>query len=102
MTRFLGEKIEVEKGEISPYPVSFKWRDQVYTVAEVLQEWVDISFGQAPPRSCKWYNRRHRRHFIVKTTSGDVYQMYYDYADKRGHTWWLVEKVERNSTNHPP
>jgi hypothetical protein len=93
MTKFLGEKIEVEKDKISPCPVSFKWRDQVYTVAKVLQEWVDSSFGQAPPRSCKWYNRRHRRHYIVLCESGETFEMYYDYGDKRQHTWWLVRQM---------
>lgn len=96
MVRFLGERIEVDKDAKSPQPVSFTWRGETHHVAEVLQEWVDTGFGTAPERSRKWYNRRHRRHFVIRDIAGAVFEIYLDYADKRQHTWWLVRKLAEN------
>jgi hypothetical protein len=90
MPEFVGERIEVEKDARSPRPVSFKWRGQVYSVAEVLKEWVDTGYGTAPERSRKWFTRRHRRCYVVRTTSGDTFEIYLDYANRRNQTWWLV------------
>ncbi len=92
MAEFLGEKIEVERDPKFPRPVSFKWRDEVHVVAEVLEEWVDTGFGTAPERSRKWFTRRHRRYFIVRDSAGDVFEIYLDYANRSNQTWWLVKK----------
>jgi hypothetical protein len=92
---FISEKIEVERDPSFPRPVSFKWRGQVYTVAEIVQEWVDTGFGQAPPASRKWFNRRHRRYFVVRTTSGETFELYLDYANRGNQTWWLTRRREQ-------
>lgn len=92
MARFIGEKIEVERDERSPRPISFVWRGQTYDVTEVLHEWVDTGFGTTPPASRVWYNRRHRRYFVVLTSAGEVFRLYFDYADKRDRSWWLVSR----------
>jgi hypothetical protein len=98
MVELLSEKIEVERDPAYPRPLSFKWRGEAYAVAEVLREWVDTGFGSvAPERSRKWYNRHHRRYFHVRCSSGDVFEMYMDYADKRTHTWWLTRKLEQGA-----
>jgi hypothetical protein len=94
MVEFLGERIDVEKDKTAPRPVSFRWRGRTYIVAEVLQEWVDAGFGDAPPQSRKWYNRHHRRYYVVRTTSGDVFRIYLDYADRGNPAWWLVSKAD--------
>lgn len=94
MGEFIGEQIEVEKAETCPRPVRFCWRDGQHEVAEVLDEWVDIGFGDAPPRSRKWYNRRHRRYYVVRDAEGRVFKIYLDYANRRKPTWWLAEKLE--------
>ena len=95
MTEFIGERIEVEKHEASPRPVSFRWRGQVYTVAGVLQEWVDKGFGNLPPDSRVWYNRHHRRFYVVQTSSGEVFKLYFDYANRKHPSWWLVSKDDK-------
>jgi hypothetical protein len=92
MVEFIGEQIEVERDEKSPQPVSFTWRGRIHVVAEVLEERVDTGFGGAPPRSRRWYNRRHRRHFVVKDSSGNIFEIYLDYANRRDQTWWLVRR----------
>lgn len=94
MEEFIGKRIEVQKAETSPTPIHFCWRGEHHDVAEVLDEWVDIGFGSLPPHSRKWYNRRHRRHYVVRDTEGHVFEIYLDYADRRKPTWWLVQRLE--------
>lgn len=91
MQEFVGEEIEVEKAKSSPRPVRFTWRGKVHEVAEVLEQHVDIGFGDAPPKSRKWYARRHRRYYTVRDSEGRVFEMYLDYANRRKQTWWLVK-----------
>ena len=93
MDEFVGEKIDVQQAQWSPRPVRFTWRGEEHDVAEVLRVWVDAGFGDLSPRSRKWFNRRHRRHYVVKDSQGQVYQMYLDYANRQKRTWWLVKKL---------
>jgi ribose 1,5-bisphosphokinase PhnN len=94
MTELLSEQIEVKRAENRPLPLSFKWHEQEYIVETVMKEWVDAGFGLTPPGSRRWYNRRHRRYFIVKCTDGEVFEMFQDYSQKSKITWWLVKKIE--------
>jgi hypothetical protein len=84
MEEFIAERIEVEKAETSPRPVRFCWRGEEH----------EVFGGGAPARSRKWYNRRHRRYYVVRDGEGSVFEMYLDYADRRKPTWWLVAKLE--------
>ena len=94
MGEFISERIEVEKAETSPRPVRFRWRDGHHDVVEVLDEWVDIGFGDAPPGSRKWYNRRHRRYYVLRDAEGGVFEIYLDYANRRKPTWWWAQRLE--------
>lgn len=93
MEEFVGEQIEVEKAETSPRPVRFAWGGQNHEVAEVLHEWVDKGFGGIPPGSRRWYNRRHRRHYVVKDADSQMFEIYLDYANRRKRTWWLLYRL---------
>jgi hypothetical protein len=93
MQEFVGEQIEVEQAPGSPRPVRFTWRGRVHEVAQVLGRHVDIGFGDLPPRSRRWYTRRHRRHYAVKDADGDVFEIYVDYSDRSNRTWWLVKRL---------
>jgi hypothetical protein len=95
MEKFFGEQIEVEKAEASPQPLRFTWHGEVHEVAEVLQERVDTGYGGLPPRSRKWYTRRHRRYFMVKDTQGDVFEIYLDYSNRSRQSWWLVTRFDK-------
>ena len=99
MEEFVGESIEVEKADTSPRPVRFKWRGQIHEVAEVLDEHVDISYGNLPPSSQKWNTRRHRRYYVIKDLQGNVFKIYLDYANRKKPTWWLAEKRPLNKTD---
>ena len=92
MEEFIGERIEVEKSEASPQPVRFKWRKQIYEVAEVLDEHIDTGYGNLPPSSQNWRTRRHRRYYVVKDSQGDGFKIYLDYSNRKKPTWWLAEK----------
>ena len=99
MEEFISEKIDVEQAETTPRPVRFKWRGVVHDVVEVLHERVDIGYGGLPPRSRKWYTRRHRRYYVVRDSQGDVFKIYLDYANRKKPTWWLVEKWAEKKSN---
>ena len=92
MGEFFVERIEVEQAETSPRPVRFEWRGEVHDVVDVLQVWVDTGFGGLPPRIRKWYTRRHRRHYVVRDSEGDVFEIYLDYSNRRKRTWWLAKR----------
>lgn len=92
MEHFFGERITVEKAEMSPRPVRFEWHGKVYDVVEVLQKRVDIGFGDLPPRSRKWYTRRHRRYYVVRDLDGELFEIYLDYGNRKKKTWWLVKR----------
>ncbi|MDO8586229.1 MAG: DUF6504 family protein [Armatimonadota bacterium] len=96
MSEFFDEKIEVEMAGDFPRPVRFTWRGEVHEVAAILAEHVDTGFGMLPPRSRKWYTRRHRRYYTVMDSAGVVFDMYLDYADRKNKTWWLIKRVMRN------
>ncbi len=93
MDEFIGETIEVEQSAKGPEPVRFRWRGEEYEVAEVLSVWVDIGHGLLPPRSRKWYTRRHRRYYVVKDTEGRIFEMYLDYSNRSNPTWFLVKRL---------
>jgi len=98
MEKFFGEQIEVTKEETSPRPLYFQWRGEIHDVVKVLRERVDTGYGGLPPRSRKWYTRRHRRYFVVKDAKGDVFEIYLDYSDRSRQSWWLVAQFNRKDS----
>jgi len=93
MEEFIGERIEVAKEATSPRPLRFRWRGEDHDVVEVLREWVDTGFSGLPSRSRKWYNRRHRRCYVVRDAEGRIFEIYLDYANRRKRTWWLLQRL---------
>jgi hypothetical protein len=92
---FIGEEVQVEQAGRSPRPVRFVWRGETHEVAEVVSMRVDTGFGGLPPRSRRWYTRRHRRYYVVRNGAGSTFEMYLDYADKAHRKWILVRKHGR-------
>jgi hypothetical protein len=77
-TEFVGRPIEVRTtGEVR-VPASFRLEDREYEVAEVLEAWQDHGFGMASPLKKNWRLRHHRNYFRVRTTEGEVYELYLD------------------------
>ncbi|MBN1255408.1 MAG: hypothetical protein JXA50_09065 [Deltaproteobacteria bacterium] len=85
----------MERAETSPQPLRFTWNGEVHDVVEVLGERVDTGYGGLPPRSRKWYTRRHRRYFVVRDSHGDVFEIYLDYSNRSRQSWWLVTRSDQ-------
>ena len=92
MDEFVDEPIEVQQEASSPRPRRFKWRGQWHEVAEVVRQFVDTGFGEMPPRSRKWYTRRHRRHYILRDRDGGQFHIYLDYSNRARLRWILVNR----------
>jgi len=92
MEELIAEKIDVEQAATSPRPVRLTWRGKTHDIVEVLRVRVDTGFGGLPPRSRKWYTRRHRRYYIVKDSEGDAFEIYLDYSNRKKLSWWLTKR----------
>lgn len=75
---FVGRPIEVTTTGTVRVPASFRLGDREYEVAEVLEMWQDHGFGMAAPQKKNWRLRHHRNYFRVRTTEGDVFELYLD------------------------
>ena len=96
--RFVSEKIEPVAGTMDRagmargepgLPKRFVWRDQEYTVGEVLETWKETS-------GCKTGSDEHyvRKHwFRLRTTDGTEMTLYFDRQARskrqRKSRWWL-------------
>ncbi len=76
---FIGAEVEVTMGG-GPVlmPVSFRWEGHEHRVAEVLTHWFDYGFGTDPRPNPKWWQRRHRNYYRVRTEDGSTYELYFD------------------------
>lgn len=94
MVELIQEQIHVETAEQAPRPLRFTWRGETHEITHILAEHVDIGFGTLPlgSRSRTWFNRRHRRYFTVQDSSGDIFEIYLDYANRSNPTWWLAKR----------
>jgi hypothetical protein len=95
MEELIAEKIDVEQAATSPRPVRFTWRGKAHEVAEIRQVRVDTGFGGLPPRSRRWFTRRHRRYYVVKDSEGDAFEIYLDYSNRKKLSWWLAKRRPR-------
>ena len=110
---FIDEAIQVEFKEEPllekdpPCPASFTWRGRAFVVAEMLQESHDYARRgkvaenmrpahlQAARRRGSWGVGRSS--FRVRTTSGEVFDLYYDRAPSAGGRkggWYLYRQVK--------
>jgi hypothetical protein len=83
-------------GEIKT-PASFSLEGQEYTISDILATWPDYGFGRNPSGNRKWWQRHHRNYFQVKTTGGDVFEIYYDRGANLNHPelrkWYVHRKL---------
>ena len=111
---FIGESIAVEFDQ-SPTlekkpdcPNRFIWQGQTYQVVEKLSEWHDYerrgreARNMRPSHAAAAATRGSwgvgRDFFQVRTTSNQIFELYYDRApkglDKRKGAWFLVSELE--------
>lgn len=95
--RFLGKQIKVTTGEGIKEPVSFKLDGKEYSVKAILDCWSDWGFGPGETRKT-WRTRHHRSYYRVKTTGGEIYEMYYDRGTNLKHPefrkWYITQRLE--------
>ena len=91
-----------------PCPDAFTWREQRYTVVELLAEWADfrrrgrMARNMQPQHAAVASERGSwgvgRFFFRVKVDTGQVFELYYDRAPKdagaRKGSWVLVGEYE--------
>ena len=110
---FIGEQIEVQFESPPTWekmpgcPDRFLWRDEVYHIAEVLNEWSDyrrrgrmarnMSPAHAATASLRGSWGVGRTYFRVRTDFGRVFDLYYDRAprgaDDRKGAWFLYREM---------
>lgn len=84
--QFIGAEVEVTMaGDPILMPVAFRWENREYTVAEVVSRWFDYGFGADPRPRPKWWQRRHRNYYRVRTTDGQVFELYFDRGTSAKH-----------------
>jgi len=95
--QFFSQQINViTKGKVK-VPVSFRLDDREYAVADILDSWHDYGFGRSPARRKRWWQRHHRTYYRVKTTEGEVFEIYFDRGTKLGYAkrniWFLSRQL---------
>ena len=96
-SEFIGKDIDVTvEGEIRA-PVSFRLNGKEYIIEKVVDFWPDYGFGKNASSRRRWWQRHHRNYYRVRTTGGEVYEIYYDrgvnlnYPERR--KWFLTRKI---------
>jgi len=95
--QFFGREIEVTTSGEVKVPASFRLDDREYVISEIMAAWPDHGFGQSPVRRPKWWMRHHRNYYRVRTTEGDVFEIYYDRGTSLKHPerkkWFLHRQL---------
>jgi len=95
--QFFGQEIKVTvSGEVK-VPASFRLGEREYVISEIIADWANHGFGQSPLRRKRWWQRRHRNYYRVKTTEGEVFEIYYDRGTHLEHPerkkWFLYRQL---------
>ena len=95
--QFFSREIEVTVSSELMAPTSFRLGDQEHVISGILEAWHDYGFGRPPLRRKKWWQRRHRNYYRVKTTEGAVFEIYYDRGTSLEHPeykkWYLYRQL---------
>lgn len=97
-THFIGATVEVEMaGEGVLLPTLIHWEGREYRVAEVLTRWFDFGFGPEARPNPRWWQRRHRNYYRVRTEDDHVFELYFDRGVNRKHPerrkWVLFKSI---------
>ncbi|HEX9976218.1 MAG TPA: DUF6504 family protein [Dehalococcoidales bacterium] len=95
--QFFSQEIDVTvSGEVK-VPTGFRLADRQYVISEILEFWQDHGFGRIPLRRRKWWQRRHRNYYRVKTAEGEIFEIYYDRGTSLEHPerkkWYLTRQL---------
>jgi len=95
--RFFGKQIEVTTEGEPRRPVSFLLDDKLYIIEEILVAWPDHGFGATSGKRHRWWQRRHRNYYQVRTTDEEVFEIYYDRGVSLKHPryrkWYVTRRM---------
>jgi hypothetical protein len=95
--QFFSKEIEVTLGGEFRAPLSFRLGTEEYVISDILETWSDYGFGLSPLRRGRWWQRRHRNYYRVKTNQGEVFEIYYDRGTSLEHPeqkkWFLSRQL---------
>ncbi len=99
---FIGKPIEVKLSEdAAPVPVAFRLGGKEYKVADVLQHWEEHASGQAIRGHDDWRAGAQRIYYRLRTSEGEVYEVYVELLPTRRHgrrrqeksKWYVYRKL---------
>ncbi len=85
--RFIDEEIEVRFAVKPGPPTSFVWRGKEYRIEEIVSWQRRLDFRR------RWWLRRHRDYYVVRTDTGQVFEIYLHRAPGRRY-WVLYRELE--------
>lgn len=84
--KFFGQEVQVTVSGDVRVPTALRLADREYIISEILQEWQDHGFGPtATGRKKRWWERHHRNYYLVKTSEGELLEIYYDRGTNLKH-----------------
>ena len=93
--QFISKEIEVTvSGEVKS-PTSFRLGDREYVIAEITEAWPDYGFGKSLSGRKRWWQRRHRNYYRVKTAEGELFEIYHDRGtslEQAQHGKWFLTR----------
>lgn len=95
--QFFGQQIDVTTSGDVKVPVAFHLGDHDYVIADIVEAWQDYGFGKNPLCRKRWRQRHHRNYYRIKTTEGEIFEIYYDRGTKLEHArskkWFLYRQL---------
>jgi hypothetical protein len=84
MPEFIDDEIKVQFVKKPGPPPSFIWRGMEYKIAEIKDMRRVLDFREA------WWQRRHRDYYMVKTDTGETFEIYFHRGP--GRRYWVLYK----------
>ena len=94
--RFFGKEIQVTVAGELPEPVAFVLEGKEHSIVEVLERWPDHGFGSLGVKRPRWWQRRHRTYYRVRTVDAEVFEIYFDRGSLRPskfRKWFISRKL---------
>ena len=92
--KFFGQQISVDQDPETRDPVAFSFGGESHEVARIMTSWHDYGFPD-DGRKHRWWQRRHRNYYRVRTAWGRDFEIYYDRGvsmDNPKYMRWYVSQ----------
>lgn len=95
--RFFGKEVDVTvEGDRVHRPVAFSFDGETHEIKSILHYREDAGFGKGGRRSHRWWQRRHRNYYRVKTTNDELFEIYHDRGAATEHRdirrWYVTRQ----------